>query len=88
MPAGSYPGQSEPVTSVGSWPFVLSRIDLPEDVAYRLARALHRGEPALGARLAQAKESTLANTLVAAPRQDLIHPGVLRYMRESGLLKP
>jgi uncharacterized protein len=86
MPAGSYPGQNEPVVSVGSWPFVLSRIDLPDDVAYRLARALHKGESALGERLAQAKESTLANTLVAAPRQDLIHPGVLRYMREAGLL--
>ncbi|HWI14352.1 MAG TPA: TAXI family TRAP transporter solute-binding subunit, partial [Burkholderiales bacterium] len=88
MPAGSYPGQNEPVSSVGSWPFVLSRIDLPEDVAYRLARALHKGESALGTRLAQARESTLANTLIAAPRQDLIHPGVLRYMREAGLLKP
>lgn len=86
MPAGSYPGQSEPVISVGSWPFVLSRIDLPDDIAYRLARALHKGESALGARLAQAKESTLANTLAAVPRQDLIHPGVLRYMGEVGLL--
>ena len=54
---------------------------LPEDVAYRLARALHRGEAALGARLAQARESTLANTLAAAPRPDSIHPGVRRYMR-------
>ncbi len=87
MPAGSYPGQNEAVVSVGSWPFVLSRIDLPEDVAYRLARALHKGESALGARLEQAKESTLGNTLAAVPRQDLIHPGVLRYMREAGLLK-
>jgi TRAP transporter TAXI family solute receptor len=88
MPAGSYPGQNEPVVSVGSWPFVLSRVDLPDDVAYRLARALHKAESALGERLAQAKESTLANTLIAAPRQNLIHPGVLRYMREVGLLKP
>lgn len=88
LPAGSYPGQNVAVTSLGSWPFVLARASLPDDVAYRLARALHKGEAMLGARLAQAKESTLANTLAAAPRQDLIHPGVLRYMREIGLVKP
>jgi TRAP transporter TAXI family solute receptor len=88
LPAGSYPGQSEPVVSVGSWPFVLARASLPEDVAYRLARALHRAEAVFGKRLEQARESTLANTLAAAPSQDLIHPGVLRYMREIGLIKP
>lgn len=87
MPAGSYPGQNQPINSVGSWPFVLARASLPDDVAYRLARALHRGEAALGKRIDQARESTLANTLAAAPRRDLIHPGVLRYMAEIGLLR-
>jgi TRAP transporter TAXI family solute receptor len=87
LPAGSYPGQDAPVPTVGSWAFVLARPSLPDEVAYRLARALHRGEAAIGARLAQARESTLANTLAAAPRQDLLHPGVLRYMREAGILR-
>ncbi len=87
MPAGSYPGQDAPVNSVGSWPFVLARASLPDDAAYRLAKALHQSEAKLGARLDQAKESTLANTLAVAPRQELIHPGVLKYMREIGLLK-
>jgi len=48
---------------------------------------LHKAQGALGAKLEQAKESTLANTLIAAPSQDLIHPGVLKYMREAGILK-
>ena len=87
MPAGSYPGQDGAVTSLGSWPFVLARASLPDDVAYRLARALHKGEAALGKRIEQGKESTLANTLAAAPSRDLIHPGVLKYMREIGLVK-
>jgi TRAP transporter TAXI family solute receptor len=86
MPPGSYPGQDGPVNSVGSWPFVLARASLPDDVAYRLARALHKGGALLGSRLDQARESTLANTLAAAPHRELIHPGVLRYMREIGLL--
>jgi TRAP-type uncharacterized transport system substrate-binding protein len=71
---------------VGSWPFVLARASLPDDVAYRLARALHKGESVLAGRIEQARESTLANTLAAAPRQDLIHPGVLQYMREIGMV--
>jgi TRAP transporter TAXI family solute receptor len=87
VPAGSYPGQSAPIASVGSWSFVMTRPTLGDDLAYRLARALHRGEAALGARLAQARETTAANTVAAAPRIDLIHAGARRYLREIGLLR-
>jgi len=86
IPAGSYPGQDAPIVSVGSWSFILARPTLPDDVAYRLAHALHRGEAALGRRLPQARETTAANTVGAAPRPELIHPGVRRYLREIGLL--
>ena len=87
VPAGSYPGQSAPIASVGSWSFVMTRPTLGDELAYRLARALHRGEAALGARLAQARETTAANTVAAAPRIDLIHAGARRYLREIGLLR-
>lgn len=87
MPAGSYPGQTSAVHSVGSWPFVLARATLPDEIAYKLARALHQSEAAFGEKLEQARESTLANTLAAAPSRELIHPGVLQYMREVGILK-
>ncbi len=87
VPAGTYPGQTAPILSVGSWSFVLARPDLPDDVAYRIARALHKGEAAIAARLEQARETTAANTANAAPKRDLIHPGVLRYLREIGLVK-
>jgi TRAP transporter TAXI family solute receptor len=87
VPAGSYPGQDTTILSVGSWSFVLARADLPDDVAYRLARALRRGKDTLAARLPTAGESTLENTVAAAPRPELIHPGVRRYLREIGLIK-
>jgi TRAP transporter TAXI family solute receptor len=87
VPAGSYPGQSGDLVSVGSWSFIMTRRDLPDDVAYRLARALHRGEAPLGARLAQARETTAANTVVAAPRPELIRAGARRYLAELGLLR-
>src|SRR5216683_821362 len=41
--AGSYPGQDAAIASVGSWSFVLARPTLDDDIAYRLARALHQG---------------------------------------------
>src|SRR6185437_10993864 len=65
VPAGSYPGQTAPIDSVGSWSFVLTRENLPDDVAYRLARTLHASEAAFCQRLAQACETTAANTLSA-----------------------
>jgi uncharacterized protein len=87
IPAGSYEGQSVPIESVGSWSFILVRDSLPEDVAYHLARTLHGAEAALCKRLKQACETTAANTVAAAPSQELIHPGVLKYFREIGVVK-
>ena len=42
---------------------------------------------ALARRLPQAQETTAANTVAAAPRKELIHPGVLRYLREVGVAR-
>ncbi len=87
MPANTYAGQTEPIVSVGSWSLVLARPTLADDVAYKLARALHKGEAAIARRLAQASETTAANTAAAAPRRELIHSGVLRYLTEIGLIR-
>jgi TRAP transporter TAXI family solute receptor len=87
VPAGSYPGQNAEIPSVGSWSFILARPTLDEVTAYRLARALDRAQDALGRKLPQARETTASNTLAAAPRADLIHPGVLRYLREIGVAR-
>jgi TRAP transporter TAXI family solute receptor len=85
--AGSYPGQSAAIDSIGSWSYVLVRPSLEDATVYRLAKALHQAEGDLGRRLAQARETTAANTVAAATRKDL-HPGVARYFREAGLLPP
>jgi hypothetical protein len=87
VPAGSYPNQNAPIDSLGSWSFVLARADLPDDVAYRLIRTLHGAESALCKKLAQACETTAANTVAAAPDVALIHPGAMKYLREIGVVK-
>ena len=87
VPAGSYPNQNLPIDSVGSWSFVLARANLPDDVAYRLAKTLHGIEADFCKKLPQACETTAANTVAATPNVELIHPGVLKYFREIGAVK-
>jgi TRAP transporter TAXI family solute receptor len=86
LPAGSYAGQNSPLPSVGSWSYVLASDKFPDDAAYLIAKTVHRAEGTLAARLEQARETTMANTVAAAPRAELIHPGVRKYLQEAGLL--
>src|SRR6185436_17416633 len=62
QPAGSFPGQSAAIPSVGSWSFVMVRPSLDEKFVARLAQALHRAEAKPGPQLA---ETTAKNTLAA-----------------------
>ena len=87
VPANSYPRQTAPINSMGSWSYILVRADLPDDVAYHLARTLHAIEAKFCEKLAQACETTAANTVAAAPDVALIHPGVLKYLKEIGVTK-
>jgi TRAP transporter TAXI family solute receptor len=86
LPANSYPGQDAPLRSVGSWSYVLAGDKLSEEAGYLLGRAVHRAEAPFAARLEQARETTIANTVLAAPRPELIHPGVRRYLQEAKVL--
>jgi TRAP transporter TAXI family solute receptor len=86
VPAGSYPGQDAPIASLGSWSFIMARPGLSDDAAYRVAKALHGAEAGIAQRLPQGRETTAVNTAAAAPRADLLHPGVRRYLTELGLL--
>jgi TRAP transporter TAXI family solute receptor len=84
IPAGSYPGQETALKTVGSFSFLLARADLPNDVAYRLAKAIHNAQPELEKRLKQGRDTLPANTWKAAVSPDRIHPGVRRYLSEIG----
>lgn len=86
VPANTYPGQTEPLTSVGSWSFMLVRPGLDEAIVYRLAKALHQGEAALAKRLPAAADTTAVNTLAAVPRLEMLHPGVVKYFGAARLI--
>jgi TRAP transporter TAXI family solute receptor len=86
VPAGTYRGQDEPIESVGLWSLILIRPDVSDELAYRLARAIHQGEKALAERLDQGRYTTAENTVEYVPA-DRLHPGAARYYRELGLMR-
>jgi len=86
VPAGTYAGQDRQIDSVGLWSLILVRPDLPENIVYQLARAIHRGESKMSERLKQGDYTTARNT-VQHVQMDQLHPGAMRYYREVGLLE-
>ena len=86
VPAGSYAGQAEPIQAVGSWSYILGRVGLDEDVTYRFAKALDVGHAKLVQRVEQGAETRPENTFTAAPDLQRIHPGVLRYLADKGVV--
>ena len=86
VPASLYPGQYEPLDTVGAWSFILARPHLDEAIGYRMAVALYKVERS-GALTRQLSQTTVRNTLVAIKSIDDLQPGVLRYYRAIGLVK-
>ncbi|UCE89303.1 MAG: TAXI family TRAP transporter solute-binding subunit [Pseudomonadota bacterium] len=86
VPAGIYKGQDAQIDSVGLWSLILVRPGLPDEVVYRLARAIHRGGGALEERLKQGRYTKAQNTVAQVPAARL-HPGAARYFTEAGLAR-
>ncbi len=86
VPGGLYPGQHDPIDTVGSWSFILARADLDDPVGHRLAASLYKIERAstLSRPLA---ETTVKNTLAAISGPEMLQPGVARFYKEAELLK-
>ena len=86
VPASLYPGQYDPINTVGSWSFVLARADLDDPVGHRLAASLYKVERA-GSLSKPLAETTAKNTLAAISGPEMLQPGVAKFYREAELLK-
>lgn len=86
VPAGLYPGQYAPLDTVGAWGFILARPDLDDSVGYRMAAALSKAERTV-VFTRQLAQTTARNTLAVIKSIDELQPGVLRYYRETKLVK-
>ncbi|RLA98928.1 MAG: C4-dicarboxylate ABC transporter substrate-binding protein [Deltaproteobacteria bacterium] len=86
LPPGTYKGVDYPVKNPSVWNTVICNADIPEDLVYKLVKAVFEHKDYLEKIHPFAKYTTPENTLKAAPIP--LHPGALRYYRELGLEIP
>lgn len=85
IPAGTYPGQEAPIATIRLLAVLASGATVPDSVIYECVKAIFMGMDAL-----LATEPTLGQ-LSPAQRVSLgaiapVHPGVSRYLKETGQL--
>jgi TRAP transporter TAXI family solute receptor len=86
IPRGTYRTLAEDHRTVGVFNFFIAHRDLPEDLAYRITKAVLENNAALVKGHAAAKETVVANWSKNAFLP--FHPGAVRYYREKGITIP
>ena len=91
IPADSYKGQTQPVQTWTSASFITGTKDLPEDVVYKMIKAVHEGaeqvRAAAGKKYFKLVGPDLPKNTVEYASIPL-HPGVIKYIREQGIEVP
>lgn len=83
--AGTYKGQTEDAPSLGSNAILAIRKDMPEDLAYKIAKVIYENLNELKSvhvSLEYMNKDTIAKDL-GLP----LHPGVEKYYKEAGIIK-
>ncbi|GJE39740.1 hypothetical protein KHHGKMAE_3826 [Methylobacterium persicinum] len=83
VPAHSFAGQETPITTVGSWSFVLARPAFSPEAAYRIVRALGQANGEMRVRHPQGGESDPRHLAGIVPL-DALNAGTSRYVAEVG----
>ena len=85
IPRSAYPGQRNDVKTFGVLAVATTTTDLPDDVAYRIAKTVMEGIEELKAMhpaLARLDPRAMTHEGITVP----LHPGAARYYRERGWL--
>lgn len=86
LPPGVYKGQDYPVKNPSVWNTVICNADMPEDLVYKLTKAVFQNRDYLEKIHPFAKYTTPENAINASPIP--LHPGAIKYYRELGLKIP
>ena len=83
--AGSYPKQNKDVQTIGTWTHLIVSSKVPEDMVYKITKALAQNVTALGDVVKAVKGLTVQDmaTDVGVP----YHPGALKYYKEAKVIK-
>ena len=85
IPANTYGGQPEAVTTVAIANFLVTHSDVSDDAAYRMTKAMYDNLDTLYAAHNAAKAIKRDNAIKGMPIP--LHPGAEKYYREVGLIK-
>jgi uncharacterized protein len=86
IPADTYPGQSEAVTTIAQPNFLAVRDDVSEEDVYLITKTMYENLPFLQNIHAATKDMALEKALAGLPIP--LHPGALRFYEEQGLEVP
>ncbi|MFK8076253.1 MAG: TAXI family TRAP transporter solute-binding subunit [Granulosicoccus sp.] len=84
--AGTYPGQSEDVTTIAQPNFLAVSADVDEDHVYKLTKTIYENLPFLQAIHPATKAMNIDAAMAGLPVP--LHPGAARYYEEVGLEVP
>ena len=86
IPAETYPGQTEAVTTIAQPNFLAVRCDLPEETIYKITKTIYENLPFLQSIHPATNAMSLDAALPGLPLP--LHPGAQRYFEEAGLTIP
>jgi len=85
IPAHTYEGQDQDVPAVAIQNFLVTHAGVPDDVVYKMVKAVFENKDALVAAHSAAKGIDRENAAKSPPAP--LHPGAAKYFREIGVLK-
>lgn len=85
VPAGTYPGQDEPVVTMGTWNSWVVATDLSECAVYEMTKALYENVESVGAAVPAGLVLSTDNLEFALTP---LHPGAIKYFEEIGVTIP
>lgn len=86
IPAGTYPGQDEPVQTIAQPNFLAVRDDISADDVYLITKTMYENLPFLQNIHAATKAMALDKAIAGLPVP--LHPGAVRFYEEQGIEIP
>ena len=86
IPAGTYPGQEEPINTAAQPNLLAVDASVPEETVYKITKAIYENLPFLQSIHPATEEMSLENAVAGLPLP--LHPGALRYFEEAGVTIP
>jgi uncharacterized protein len=86
IPAGTYPGQDEPVQTIAQPNFLAVRDDIPEEDVYLITKTMYENLPFLQNIHAATKDMALEKAIAGLPLP--LHPGAVRFYEEQAIEIP